>query len=114
MDLQNRVVKQSPDAAYLLWLGLLERALGRVLSERMELKDARSHLEAAISWVEPLGKKEPRLQGVRPLLALAYRDLAQVHARGGDATAAAAALRKAEELGKNGPPRPRDRDSERP
>jgi hypothetical protein len=74
----------------------MERSLGRVLSERGTLKEARALLESATGRAEALRKKDARLAGVRPFLGLAYRDLAQALGRAGEAALAAEARRKAE------------------
>ncbi len=116
VDFQTRLVKQHPEVlAYSLWLGLMERSLGQALGERGELKEARSRIEAAIERVEALLKKDSRLGGVRPFLGLAYRDLARVHTKAGEAALAAEASRKAAQFGRDGGPGgPRDREKGRP
>ncbi len=122
LDLQNKLVKQCPDVlAYTFWQCLMERALGRTLSERSKLTEGRALLagvtwlggsgklteglallESSIARAEALGKKDSRLVGVRPFLGMAYRDLARTLSRAGKPEQAAEALRKAETFG----PRP--------
>jgi serine/threonine protein kinase len=103
LDLQNKLVKQCPDVlSYTFWQCLMERALGRTLSERGKLTEGRALLESSIARAEALGKKDSRLVGVRPFLGMAYRDLARALSRAGKPEQAAEALRKAETFG----PRP--------
>ena len=51
-------------------LSLLERSLGRVLSDRGEWKEARDYLESAAERVEALWRKDPRLGSARPILGM--------------------------------------------
>jgi tetratricopeptide (TPR) repeat protein len=115
---QVRLVKQYPDVvANALWLGLMERSLGRTLGARGDLSEARARLEAATARVESWWRKDPRLQGLRPFLGMAYRDLAEVHTRGGAAARAQEALHKAQEFERDGGPgpfNPRERGGRRP
>jgi tetratricopeptide (TPR) repeat protein len=95
---QQRLVKQYPEVvAYGFGLSLTERSLGRVLNERREWKEARALLEDAVSRMEALQKKDPRLGAIRPLLGVAYRDLAQALKGSGEVGLAEEALRKSRE-----------------
>jgi tetratricopeptide (TPR) repeat protein len=116
VDFQSKVVKNYPEVvAYSLWLGLMERSLGRVLAERGDLKEARARLEAAVARVDDFWKRDSRLTGLRPFLGTAYRDLAQVLRRVDEPARAAEAQHKADEFGKpGGPPGQRPRGMGRP
>ncbi len=110
---QQRLHEQYPEVvAFSFWLGLMERTLGRILSERGQWKEARGRLESATSRVEGLWKKDSRLGGTRPFLGMAYRELARALAATGEPALASAAERKADEYwsergpGPGGEPRP--------
>src|SRR5262249_10416857 len=102
-DLQTQLVKQHPNVvAYQFWLSLMERSLGKALSDLGQLSHARTHLKNATDRAEALRKKAPHLGGVLPFLGMAYRDLADALSRSGEPEAAAEALRKSAEFGPPG------------
>jgi tetratricopeptide (TPR) repeat protein len=102
---QSKLVKQFPDvAAYSFWLSLMQRSLGRALSEKGETAEAIKHLRAAVARAEALSKKDKRLGGTRPFLGMAYNDLAEALQKANDQKGAAEARRKAEEFGLPGGP----------
>src|SRR5262249_28117252 len=99
--LQSKRGKVYPDRlAYPPGFGLMERSLGRALGARGEWPEARALLETATTRVEALWQQDRRLEGVRPFLGMAYRELAQALERTGQPQLAAAALRKADTFGK--------------
>ncbi len=106
ISFQCKLVKQYPDvAAYTFWLGLMERSLGAALGKRGQLNDARTLIESGVRRLEALWKKDNNLRGARPILGMAYRDLAWVLTRAGEKERAAQASRKAEKYGPEGGPR---------
>jgi eukaryotic-like serine/threonine-protein kinase len=104
--LQTKLVTQYPGVlVHTLWLGLMERSLGQTLSDLKQFKEARTMLEGCINRVEPLWKKDRKLDGLRPFLSMAYGNLAQLNDRTEEPIMAAAARAKAAELqSKKGPP----------
>ncbi len=96
---QRKLVKQHPGVVvYDLWLCLMERCLGRTVGARGAFKEARELLEGATSRVEAMWQKDRRLEGVRPFLGLAYRDLANVLEKSKEPALALAARAKAEQF----------------
>ena len=79
---QSQLVKNYPQViGYRLWLGLMERALGRDLGRLGDLVEARKLIQSGIERVEALWQSDSRLGGARPFLGMAYRDLARYCAR---------------------------------
>jgi hypothetical protein len=74
-------------------------------------------VDSALQRLEELRNKDPRLGALRPILGMAYRELAQVQERAGEKEAAAESQRKAEAFGPQRPPsfpNPRERPEPRP
>src|SRR5262249_54100908 len=117
VSLQSGLVKQYPEViAYGFWLSLMECSLARGLSEGGTLPEARTRLDSAAGRLEALREKEPKLGSIRQSLGMAYRNLAQVFGRSGEAELEALMLRKAESFGRERGPGfgPRDRGDFRP
>jgi len=99
LAIQHKLVKQYPEVvAYGIWLSLMERSLGRALNERGAWPEAKAQLEAAIERMQSLGQKDRRLGAVRPLLGVAYLELAQALKGAGETARAAVALRKSRDF----------------
>jgi tetratricopeptide (TPR) repeat protein len=97
---QEKLVAEHPAvAAYVFWLSVMERNLGRVLCERRHWTESRQRLESAIARLEALRSADPRLGSVRPQLRLAYIDLARALTGAGEAALATEAERRGRELG---------------
>jgi len=115
--LQQKLVRQSPDVlAYAVWLAVMERSLGHVLTARGEWAEARKRLQSSVDQLEALRKNESGqsvpgfVPAVRAFLGVAYRDLVQALDGAGETSLADAARRKgAEFAGDYGPDPFRDR-----
>jgi tetratricopeptide (TPR) repeat protein/tRNA A-37 threonylcarbamoyl transferase component Bud32 len=118
LAIQTQLVARYPDVLpYRLWLSLMECSLGRALREQGQLTEARAQVDSALQRLEELRNKDPRLGALRPILGMAYRELAQVQERAGEKEAAAESQRKAEAFGPQRPPsfpNPRERPEPRP
>jgi hypothetical protein len=115
--LQQKLVRQSPDVlAYAVWLAVMERSLGHVLTARGEWAEARKRLQSSVDQLEALRKNESGqsvpgfVPAVRAFLGVAYRDLVQALDGAGETSLADAARRKGAEFADDYGPDPfRDR-----
>ncbi|HNQ22538.1 MAG TPA: serine/threonine-protein kinase [Phycisphaerae bacterium] len=80
-----------------VFVAVVEGALGRLLRDRGQLNEARSHLEVAAAVLDKLPGDWPRPPYVRDVFVATFTDLADVDRRLGDHAAASEAARRVDE-----------------
>jgi tetratricopeptide (TPR) repeat protein len=99
VDLQAGLARQFAGSAHRMWLVISRHSLAEVLTDRGDLAEARSVLEAAIADLQAVRREESEQGALDRLLGDSYARLARVFGQMGDRDREAEAWRQAESYG---------------
>ncbi len=112
LSLQSSLVSRFPAVVpYRAWKAIIQQTLAKLLSDRKQMEEACSLLEASTVTLCEMEDAEAKVPNINRLLKRSYDNLADVYARLGREDLAREALSRARQYGKHSgplPPLPRD------